>query len=159
MTSDAVPQVRFGDWINEGWNMFVAQWKGWVVLSLGLFCVVALPVIILMFFMYAATFAAAVGSSRGGADASPFVALTFFGGIFLIILITLPVSVLLMGGMYRAAFKQMRGGRIEFSDLFSARDCYWKLLGASILHGLLIAIASLLCIIPGWIVGGLLFFA
>src|SRR5262245_55621158 len=129
MSSDAVPQVRFGDWINQGWNMFTAQWKGWVILSIGLFCVVALPVMIFMFFMYAATIAAAVGARGGGADASPFVALTFFGGFFLIILVTLPLSVLLTGGMYRAAFKQMRGGIVEFSDLFSARDCYWRLLG------------------------------
>jgi hypothetical protein len=159
MTSDAVPQVRFGDWINEGWNMFVAQWRGWVIMSLGLFCVVALPIIVLVFFMYAAMIASAVGARGGGADASPFVALTFFGGIFLIVLITLPISVLLIGGMYRAAFKQLRGGRVQFSDLFSTRDCYWKLLGATILHGLLITVASFFCVIPGWIVGGLLFFA
>src|SRR5262245_34864148 len=135
MSSNAVPQVRFGDWINQGWNMFTAQWKGWVTLSLGLFVVVALPVMILMFFMYAASFAAVAGARGGGADASPFVALTFFGGFLLIIVVTLPISVLLTGGMYRAAFKQLRGGTVQFSDLFSARDCYWNLLFATILHG------------------------
>ena len=67
MSSDAVPQVRFGDWINQGWNMFTAQWKGWVTLSLGLFLVVAVPVMILMFFMYAASFAAMAGARGGGA--------------------------------------------------------------------------------------------
>jgi uncharacterized membrane protein len=79
-------------------------------------------------------------------------------GIFGLIIVLLPLSVLLMGGAYRAAFKQLRGGLVEFRDLFSARNCYWRLLGAMFIHGALTAIGAMLCIIPAFIVSGLLFF-
>src|SRR2546426_734909 len=44
MNSNSTIQVRFGDWISEGWKMFTEQWKGWVTIALGFFVVVILPI-------------------------------------------------------------------------------------------------------------------
>jgi uncharacterized membrane protein len=159
MQNTAVKQVRFGEWISEGWKMFTDQWKGWVLLSLGLFCAVALPLMVFLVFSYAAMMAAALDqASRASSAASPLSGLLVFGGFFLLALVLLPLSALLMGGMYRAAFKQLRGGQVGFADLFSARDRLLPLLGAALLHSLLVAIGGMLCVIPGLIVAGLLFF-
>lgn len=139
--------------------MFTSQWKGWVVMSLGLFCAVAVPMMIFMAFVYAASIAAALESGpRGSSAAAPLSVFLIFGGFFLLMLVMLPLSALLTGGMYKAALKQVRGGVVEFKDLFSARDRYLTLLGGMLLHGLLIGIGSLLCVIPGFIVAGLLLF-
>lgn len=160
MENTAAKQVRFGEWISEGWKMFTAQWKGWVLLSLGLFCAVGIPVMVVAVFVYAASFAAALeqAGSHASSAAAPLSAFLIFGSFFLLALVMLPLSALLTGGMHRAALKQLRGGQVEFSDLFSARDQYLPLLGAMLLTGLLVAIGSMLCVIPGFIVAGLLFF-
>ncbi|HWN98206.1 MAG TPA: zinc-ribbon domain-containing protein [Blastocatellia bacterium] len=155
-----VKEVRFGEWISEGFNMFTAQWKGWVVLALGLFCSVALPTIVYTGFVYAAMIASAVGqaSSRTPSAAEPISAFLIIGGFFLLALVMLPLAAVLIGGMHNAALKQVRGGQVEFKDLFSVRDRFLPLVGALLLYGVLVEIGSLLCVIPGLIVAGLLFF-
>ena len=158
MNNNAVTQVRFGDWISEGWKMFTEQWKGWVTLSLSIFVVTVLPIGGFIVFMYISMLMSLQGQ-RGSPPQFPLATFfIFYVGLFGIIVVLLPLTVLLTGGAYRAAFKQLRGGQIEFRDLFSARDCYWRLLGATLLHFLLGSIAGLLCIIPAFIVAGLLFF-
>jgi hypothetical protein len=156
----ASPQVRFGDWISEGWKMFTEQWKGWVTVSLGFFLAVVVPIGAFFAVMYVMMFATmTVQGPRGAPSGAPVVALLLlYLGIFALIIVLMPLGVLLMGGAYRAAFKQLRGGRVEFSDLFSAKDCFWRLLGAAIVHGVLVSIGAMLCVIPGFIVSGLLFF-
>jgi uncharacterized membrane protein len=162
MDSNPVIEVRFGDWISEGWTMFTQQWKGWVTLSLSFFVVTVLPMLALIAVMYVMMFATMMSQqqhSRGAPPEMPIAAfLVFYLGLFAFIIVLIPVTVLMMGGAYRAAFKQLRGGRVEFRDLFSARDCYWRLLGATLLHSVLIMIGAMLCIIPAFVVAGLLFF-
>jgi zinc-ribbon domain len=154
MENTAPQQVRFGEWISEGWGMFTAQWKGWVVLALGLFGAVMVPMTIFIIFVFVTLSATAAASS----DASGVGIFLIFACFFLLMLVMLPLSALLTGGMYKAAFKQLRGGQVEFKDLFSARDRYVPLLGGMLLHGVLVALGGLLCVIPGFIVAGLLFF-
>jgi uncharacterized membrane protein len=161
MENTAAPEVRFGDWISEGWKMFVEQWKGWVTLALGLLAVVVVPVGAFTLVMYGIIISSTLSQAgRRGAPPEPptFAMAAMIFGIFGLILVLMPLTMLLMGGMYRAAFKQMRGGRIEFRDLFSARDVYWRLLGAGVLHMLLAMVGAMLCIIPAFIVAGMLFF-
>jgi uncharacterized membrane protein len=153
-------EVRFGDWISEGWKMFTEQWKSWVTLSLGLLVLVIVPLIfvLVMYFVMIATLLSAP-HPQGAPPQMPIeTLLVFYLGVFGIAILTLPVTVLFMGGAYRAAFKQLRGGRVQFSDLFSARDCYWRLLGATIIHSILIFLGALVCVIPAFIVAGMLFF-
>jgi membrane-anchored glycerophosphoryl diester phosphodiesterase (GDPDase) len=154
-------EVRFGDWIGEGWKMFTEQWKGWVKISLGFFLAVVVPIGVFIIAMYAVMLSAMVTQShtRGAPPQMPIAIILFlYLGIFGLMIVLVPLSVLMVGGAYRAAFKQLRGGQVEFSDLFSARNCYWRLLGATLLHSLFVFLGMLVCIIPAFIVGGLLFF-
>ena len=155
MSSTDLPGSRFGDWISEGWRMFTEQWKAWVLLALGYFSVMLLPSIAVMFVAFSLAFANAAARGpygRSAAPAFPFFIL-FIVAISLVVL--LPLAAYFKGGMYKSAFKQMRGGRLEFRDLFSAGDRFLPLLGESILVGLITAIGSLFCIIPGFVAAGL----
>ena len=156
----APPQVRLGDWIGEGWKMFTEQWKGWVTVSLGFFLSIVVPIGAFIMFMYVMMFATmSTQGPRGAPPEVPMMTILFlYLGMFALIVVLMPLMVLLMGGAYRAAFKQLRGGRVEFRDLFSARDCYWRLLGAVFIQSLLVSVGMMLCVIPGFIVAGLLFF-
>ena len=160
MTNNPVTQVRFGDWIGEGWRMFTEQWKGWVTISLGFFGAVVVPIGAFIVVMYVLMFATmSTQASRSAQPELPVMTLIFFYlGLFSLIIVLMPLAVFVMGGAYRAAFKQLRGGRVEFRDLFSARDCYGRLLGATLIHFVLAAIGALLCVIPSFIVAGLMFF-
>jgi hypothetical protein len=161
MNSNSTIQVRFGDWISEGWKMFTEQWKGWVTIALGFFVVVILPIGAFVVGWYALfiTSLMAQQPSPGRPPEMPAAAfLLLYAGMFALIVVLLPLTVFLIAGAYRAAFKQLRGGKVEFRDLFSARDCYWRLLGATLLHAVLVSIGAMLCFIPAFIVAGLLFF-
>jgi uncharacterized membrane protein len=162
MDNNPVIEVRIGDWVSEGWNMFTQQWKGWVTLSASFFVVIILPMLSFIAVMYVMMFATMMSQQQHSRSASPELPvaafLGFYLGLFGLIIVLLPLTVFLMGGAYRAAFKQLRGGRVEFRDLFSARDCYWRLLGATLIHGALVFIGAVLCIVPAFIVAGLMFF-
>jgi hypothetical protein len=162
MDNNPAVEVRLGDWISEGWTMFTRQWKSWVTLSLGFFAVIVLPMLISFGVMYASMFMTMMAEAQRPRGGPPQLPLAEVLGLYLLffafILVLMPLTVLLMGGAYRAAFKQLRGGQVEFRDLFSARDCYWRLLGATLLQSVLITLGTLLCIIPGFIVAGMLFF-
>lgn len=141
--------------------MFTEQWKSWVKLSLGFFVAVVMPIgaFGVVAYIMMITTMMSQQNSRGAPPQMPVATvLVFYAGIFGLIIVLMPLVVLLMGGAYRAAFKQLRGGQVEFRDLFSARDCYWRLLGATFIQGLLGVIGAMLCIIPAFIVGGLLLF-
>jgi hypothetical protein len=156
----AAPAVRFGDWIGEGWKMFTEQWKAWVLLTLGFLAVLLGPMIVFMVVFYVVLFAAALSQSGSqSSDAAPVLLILFmYAGFFGMMLLLMPLVAFFMGGMYRAAFKQLRGGTLEFRDLFSAKDCYLRVLGATLLVSLLTAIGALFCIIPAFIVAGMFYF-
>src|SRR5258706_16389827 len=111
-TIGALPKVRFGEWIGEGWNMFAEQWKVWVVNALMLSLVTVVPIVGMYIFMV--VLAAAAGS--GGAGVGLAVGVLVFLGVILVIL----VSTYFPPGMYRTAFKQLRGRPNPSGDLFSA---------------------------------------
>ena len=162
MDNNPVVEVRIGDWISEGWTMFSRQWKGWLTISASFFVATILPLLAFLAVMYAMMFATMMSQqqhARGGSPQFPIAFFLFFYlGLFAFIIVLMPLTVFLMGGAYRAAFKQLRGGQVEFRDLFSARDCYWRLLGAALLQGALVMIGAILCVIPAFIVAGMLFF-
>ena len=141
--------------------MFTEQWKPWVTISLGFFVGVVIPIGAFLAVMYVMVFASMVSQphTRGARPQMPLGMILFiYLGLLALIIVLMPLSVFMMGGAYRAAFKQLRGERIQFRDLFSGRDCYWRLLGATVMQFLLVMIGMVLCIIPAFIVAGLLFF-
>ncbi|WP_406695690.1 hypothetical protein V5E97_32265 [Singulisphaera sp. Ch08] len=64
-----------------------------------------------------------------------------------------------VGGMFRMACRQIRGERIQVSDLFSVVDVLNELAMGSILCAAVVAIVSFVCfVIPGLILHGLFMF-
>src|SRR5689334_13500387 len=140
------PQVRIGEWISEGWKMFTEQWKGWLSLSAGFFVVVVVPMAGTLVFTYIAFVTAMLSQPRNPSGRPPDIPIatiaTLYLSIFGLLILLMPLTVFLVGGAYKAAFKQLRGEQIGFRDLFSARDCYWRLLGATVVHSVLVGIGA-----------------
>ncbi|HEY6332250.1 MAG TPA: zinc-ribbon domain-containing protein, partial [Blastocatellia bacterium] len=61
-------------------------------------------------------------------------------------------------GLHRAALKQLRGERVQVSDLFSGGRYILRFLGSNILIAALALIGFLMCIIPGLLVTGVFIF-
>ncbi|HKF53871.1 MAG TPA: zinc-ribbon domain-containing protein [Blastocatellia bacterium] len=143
-------EVKFGDWISEGFRMFVEQWQVWVLQTLVL-CGIILAFV-------AAFFGALMGVALvTGATQEPS-ALPLFVIFLPGFLIMWAASGALVSGMFKTAFKQLQGGKIQVSDIFSGMDCMPAVLLATFCNGILVMFGLLLCIIPGFIVAGLLYF-
>jgi uncharacterized membrane protein len=68
------------------------------------------------------------------------------------------VTTFFAGGMVRMASNQVRGLAPQVEDLFSVTGCWFDLLLFGFLAGVLTALGTFLCVIPGFIVLGLLMF-
>jgi ribosomal protein L40E len=143
--------VRFGDWIAEGWRMFVEQWKGWVVNILVVLLVLLAPTVPYLIIFFGLMAAAA--DSRTAE-----LPLLIWPLTFVFALVVSFVAMVMAGGLYTSALNQLRGGRVSPRDLLSAWDSFPQLLGAAILMAILTMIGAMLCIIPAYIVHGALFF-
>jgi hypothetical protein len=146
------------EWISEAWNLFTKQWSAWVLMIL----VMSLVMLVIYFAMYIPIFGLIVASTPtfpqdGEIPTAPVfpVGLLLLYPVFFLAIVG--VASWLMGGIYNAAFKQLRGEQIGLGDLFSGGRHFLRLLGASILVSIAVGIGSVLCIIPGLIVGGLTF--
>lgn len=138
--------VKFGDWISEGWNLFTKQWQTWGLMGLMFFAPILVFIAIFFFIGFGAELIA-----RGSASAIVgIIAAVVLGSLMLLLAISY-----LMGGMYKAAFKQLRGEPIEFVDVWSGGDVFWKITVANILIGLLSVVGVLLCYFPVFVVAGL----
>lgn len=151
-TMDA-PNVKWGEWIGEGWQMFVSQWQSWVVLMLVFLIIIMIPVAPVYALLIGAQLAAATDNDVPAE--APAMIFAFLPIFYLVIILG---SAFLMCGAYKAAFKQLRGGRIAVSDLFSGGDVFLKAAGGFVLTAILTGIGAVLCILPGLVVGGLLYF-
>src|SRR5947207_9429025 len=104
MDNNRVVEVRLGDWITEGWNMFTGQWKGWVTISVSFFVVTVLPLICLFVVIYGTTFLTMMTQAqhpRGAPPQMPVAAiLTMYAAIFGFVIVMMPLAVFLMGGAY-----------------------------------------------------------
>lgn len=152
MQTNEPATVRWGEWIGEGWQMFANQWQGWLLLMLVFVVIMAVPLVPLYILIFAAQFATI---NDPDAQAPPFL---FFALMPIIYLLIIFGSAYLMSGAYRAAFRQMRGERIQVGDIFSAGDVFLRVAGAVLLIGVLSVIGALLCFFPGLIVAGLFSF-
>lgn len=129
-----VPQRRVSlDVIGPAWTLFQSETATWILAAL----VVAAVNIVLGFTL--------------GLVLSSLV--PFVGGL----LAGIPGQILLVG-LLRMAFKQIRGGKIAVGDLFAFSDVVVPAAVATILTGLGIAIGTALCIVPGLVLGALWLF-
>jgi hypothetical protein len=150
MEQPAAPNVRLGEWISEGWDLFTKQWQTWVLIVLT-FVVISVVVMI-----PGAMLAELVDAGREDAEgpSAAGMLLSFLGNI-----LSLIISNFLLAGGFRAAFKQLRGEQISVGDLFSASDVFMWLVPAQLLISLITTIGIVLCVVPGLIANGLLFFS
>ena len=151
------PSVRW-EWISEAWNLFTKQWSVWVLMIL----VMALIVFLVEMIIYLPIAGmVAMSVSTFPQDGETPTAPVFPVGLLLLYpVIFLAIATLmswLAGGLYNAAFKQLRGETIGVGDLFSGKRYFGRMLGAFLLTIIPIYIGLFLFVIPGLIVYGLVF--
>ncbi len=125
----APPPTVRFDVISQAFQLLQQQMGQWVLLILVYLVAAGLAILVLSFIPL-------VGSLLGGVPA-----------------------MILVGGAYKAALKQMRGGTVAVSDLFDVGDVVGQLIVVGILVGLGTSIAALFCVLPAFVVGGLWMFA
>lgn len=142
------PEVRFSA-IGEAWTLLQAEWLTW-----------ALTMLIVL-----------VGNSLVSKFADALFHLGGNGGIIgfrwpmpreemaVQVVLAALINGFFVGGMLRMACRQVRGERIQVSDLFSVVDVLNELALGSILCAAMVALVSFICfVIPGLILHGLLMF-
>lgn len=68
------------------------------------------------------------------------------------------VGQFLIGGLMRMAINNVRSGRAEFGQMFSAGSVLPSLIGSGILTTIAMVVGLVLCIVPGLLVSGLVMF-
>ncbi len=146
------PRVRF-EIIGEAWSLFQQQMGTWV-----------LAVLILFGINFGLAFGlgligAVAGLADTGSDGRP--ELSAGSVVFRVVtnVLTSAVSYFFIGGLYRMALKQLRGQQISVGDLFTAGDVLVPLFLSMLLYGLSVGGGLLLCIVPGFLIGGLMMLA
>lgn len=146
------PGVRW-EWIGEAWNLFTKQWTAWVLMIL--------VTVLVMAVIYIPLYSIALFSMMPSVSEDGVVSTG--SGVFPILILPVAYGALacaaswLAGGLYGAAFKQLRGEQISVGDLFSGGRHFTRMIVATILIGILAGIGSIFCLIPGLIVAGLAF--
>ena len=132
--------------IGEAWGLLKAQLGTWVLITIVSFlCTFAVPVVFGVL---------QVIVQQSGAGQEAMVTLM----VLYVIAVSL-VSVFFMGGMFFAACKQVRGGRVEVGDLFGAAGRFGPMLLAAFLGYLAFLVGYVLLIIPGLLVLGRMMFS
>lgn len=145
------PEVRWGDWYNEGWYMFASQWQTWVLHSLVSLLILGVPLIILYALMIVPIIAA-------GSNPNPELPPSFFIVLLLIYGWAIIGGSIISAGTWYTAVKQLRGEKISVGDMFGGLSFVPRMLGATLLLGILSIIGVMLCILPGLAVIGLFIF-
>jgi hypothetical protein len=147
--------------LSESFTLFGQQWQVWVVQGLIYMALAIAPAVVGYVMFYVAFFAGAMAS--GAAGDSPGAAAGAIGGMtvgFALLavggLVSTFFSIFLMAGMKHTAAKQLRGEPIAAGDIFAARDVFWPFLGAYILYSLIVGAGTLFCIVPGFVLAGML---
>ncbi len=148
--SQQIPIRTDWNWVSRGWNLFFEQWQMWLVNTaffLAAVIVSLLGFVPIWFWMIEAV-------DQGYANwLSP---LPWIG--LLIFLLGSGIGAFVYAGLYKCAEKQLRGERIRVEDLLSAADGFSTLIAVQSVVFALVMIGSLFCLLPGLVVGGLMFF-
>jgi hypothetical protein len=160
-------RVNFG-WIGEAFELFKANIAVWLVASIMVLVVTSvIGGIIGGIFGAASAMHGTVGQPPFGS--SPYGAPPFGGqrnpfnsglpiGLNIgIQVVSLIYTSFLYGGIYRTAVKQVRGEMISVSDIFSGGSLFLSMLGFTLIYTLAVSLGTVLCIVPGLLLSGLLF--
>lgn len=154
MQEQPVANVRWGEWISEGWQMFADKWQVWVLQILvvgGIFLIPLVPFVLMMLSIQA--------QAVSTPDQPPVLPALFFPMVFGMVVFSLLAGPFFLSGLYKTAFKQLRGEPISVGDVFSGGDIFPQVLGAIIATAFFTMLGALFCILPAYVVSGLLFFA
>lgn len=155
MQTGTKPAVDIGGWISAGWNLFTPNWGTWVKMSL----IVMLPIfpgLIGFIVAYAVMIQSMMPQPGmyGQPPEPPLAALGMLGGSYLFIFIGQFVSMYFSIGFWKAAIKAARGGTPALSDLKGNGHLYMRVLGATLLVGLLTTLGIFACYIGAFVVMG-----
>ena len=157
-------RVSFG-WIGESFELYKANIGVWIVATLMAFVPSIAGAIV------GGIFGAATAGQHPGGGQPPFGSSpTPFGGqqnsytgglppplYFGIQVMSALYSAWLSGGVYGTAVKQVRGEAISVNDIFSGGPLIWKMLGFNIVYTFAVALGWCFCLVPGFLLSGLLF--
>lgn len=160
-------RVNFG-WIGEAFELFKANAGVWVIAVL----MSILPFVVS--FIVGAVYGASLALHPSASAAPPFGSATPFGnrsgfggtnpltgglppGLSIVIRVVAAIyTAWLYGGIYQTAAKQVRGELISIGDIFSGGPLMLRMLGYNIVYSFAVVVGFLLCIIPGFLMAGLL---
>lgn len=153
MQEQPVANVRWGEWISEGWQMFADKWQVWVMqllIVVSVFLIPLVPFVLMVFSMQAQAVATP--------DQPPELPPLFLPMSFGIAVFSFLAGPFFLAGLHKTAFKQLRGEPISVGDVFSGGDIFPQALGAIIAMAFFTMLGALLCFFPAYVVSGLLFF-
>lgn len=142
-------------WLAEAWALFAAQAGVWIGATAMLLAVVAVGLVLLVGATFVlAAFAPASGSSRAILSSPA-------GWVWLVAVSVITLALLygawfITCGLHVMAVKQVRGEPIGFRDVFTGRSVFWRMVGFNVLFGFVFTVGTVLCVIPGLVLGGLL---
>ena len=137
------PTVRF-ELIGEAWTLFQAQMAAWVLATLIYCTIIFLPILITLGLLYYRLFT----TDPNTLNSNPWILLGPLVGFYAVLLFWVaPLGILLSGGLYRMAIRQMRGEDIAVADIFKVGDVFGSLLGSTFLIGLVVTAAAILGLI------------
>jgi hypothetical protein len=169
-SGDNAPSGRVNfDWIGESFELYRVNIRVWIVAALLIFVPCLIRIIVNAF-----VYAGAVQHQPG--DQVSFGSILFsFGshpfsilqsqlpgglptGLYLFVLVTSNLYLAwLFGGSYSTAVKQVRGEVISIRDIFSGGPLIWKMVGFNVVYGFAFFLGFLFCLVPGFLLAGLLF--
>ncbi len=148
--SQQLPIRTDWNWISRGWNLFFQQWQMWLLNTA--FFMVAVVISLLGFVpMWFWMMEAVDQGYANWLSPLPWIGLVIF-------LLGSGIAAFLYAGLYKSAERQLRGERISIQDLVSAADRFPALIGVQSVVFALVLVGALFCLLPGLIVGGLMFF-
>ena len=157
MQTGTRPNVDIGGWISAGWNLFTPHWGTWVKMAL----IVMLPLFpgiigyIVGYVSMLQSILPRPGMYGGYAEPEPPIfALGVFGASVVFVFVGSFVSIYFQIGMWKAALKTARGGTPSLSDMKGNGHLYMRVLGGSIVVGLLTMLGVFACYIGAFVVMG-----
>ncbi|MBS0207235.1 MAG: hypothetical protein JSS49_30530 [Planctomycetes bacterium] len=133
--------IEAGDVVSTSWEIFKNEMgiviAGWLVIT-ALNYATSLPQTIL-------DVVATALRSQGDDGTADLLQIIGFAFVF----VGLAAQVFFSAGMNRFLLNVTRGDARSIGDLFSGGKYFWRLLGASIVYGLMVMAGTLACIVPG----------
>lgn len=148
------PRPAFSlDVIGEAWRLLTPNLGIWIAAMLVNYFITNLPSGIFYMFNMRSVFSQLMTNPAGAPVSQPEFGVTYYVSSLFASLCAFVLSSYMFGGMMRMAIKNVRTGQADFGLLFSATDVLPSLLGAYFLIGLAVGLGSLLCVVPGLMLG------